>query len=288
MRPWPLAALVILALAQIVISGAQRPSFSTRVEAVQIDVLVTERGRAVRGLQQADFEVRDNGVLQQIDVVSLDRIPLNVVLAFDLSGSVTGERLYHLGRAGQTLLDALTPEDQAALVTFGHVVALRSGLTTNRGQVRAAFDLAQAAGETSLIDGTYTGMMLGESNPGPALVMVFSDGLDTSSWLAPEAVLEIAKRSDIVVYSISVGQSYRSTFLRSVSELTGGSLLRIESTQNLPAMFLRILEEFRQRYLLAYVPRGVATNGWHELDVRVKRRNATVKARPGYLAGSAS
>jgi VWFA-related protein len=283
-----LPASIVLACARVVVSDAQKPSFFTRVEAVRVDVLVTERGRSVRGLQPTDFEVRDNGVLQQVDVVSFEQIPLNVVLALDMSGSVSGERLDHLRKAGGALLDALTEDDQAALVTFTHVVAQGSGLTTDRGRVRVALDLAQAAGETALVDGSYAGMMVAESDVGRALLMVFSDGLDTSSWLSPEAVLETARRSDVVAYSVSVGRSYRSAFLRELSALTGGKLLEIESTQNLSALFLRILDEFRQRYLVSYTPRGVAKDGWHRLEVRVKRRNVTIKARPGYLAGPAS
>ena len=126
-------------------------------------------------------------------------------------------------------------------------------------------------------------MMLGESDAGRALLIVFSDGLDTSSWLTPEAVLDTAKRSDVVVYGVSVGRS-KSEFLRDLTSFTGGRLLEAEKTAGLGATFLSALEEFRHRYLVSYTPRGVPRDGWHRLTVRVKR-SATVKARPGYLAG---
>ena len=128
-------------------------------------------------------------------------------------------------------------------------------------------------------------MMLGESDVGRALVIVFSDGLDTSSWLSPDLVLETAKRSDVVVYAVVLGRS-RPAFLRDLSAATGGRLFQAESTNNLKATFLGILDEFRQRYLVSYSPRGVAKEGWHQLDVRVHRRGATVKGRPGYFARS--
>jgi hypothetical protein len=101
----------------------------------------------------------------------------------------------------------LTKDDQAALVTFSHVVALAA---------------AHGFGETSLVDGVYAAMMVGESDVGRALLIVFSDGLDTASWLSAD---------------------------------------------------------------VSYTPRGVARDGWHRLDVRVKNRRVTIKARPGYLAG---
>ena len=81
--------------------GAQQsPAFSSKVEAVRVDVLVTDNGQAIRGLGPADFEVLDNGVPQDVTLVSFDEIPLNVILALDMSDSVAGERLEQLRGAG--------------------------------------------------------------------------------------------------------------------------------------------------------------------------------------------
>ena len=128
-------------------------------------------------------------------------------------------------------------------------------------------------------------MILGESETSRALQLVFSDGLDTASWLTSTAVLDVAKRADIVVYAVATAGG-ASPFLRDLSAFTGGSLIQIVSSGDLRSTFLRILDEFRHRYLVSYSPRGVTTTGWHRLDVRVRNRRAIVKARPGYLAGS--
>jgi Ca-activated chloride channel homolog len=263
---------------------AQPPTFSAKVEAVRVDALVTDRGQPVLGLKPADFEVFDNGVPQQVDLVSYEQIPLNVVLALDMSGSVAGDRLDHLRAAGGTLLSALKKDDQAALVTFSHVVTLAARLTTDVATVREALGRAVGVGSTALADGAYAGLIVGESDVGRALLIVFSDGLDTVSWLTPEIVIETAKRSDVVVYGVAVGRG-KPEFLRELTSLTGGRLFEVDKTVNLSAIFLEVLQEFRQRYLLSYAPTGVAKDGWHRVEVRVKRR-ATVKARPGYLAGS--
>jgi hypothetical protein len=77
-----------------------------------------------------------------------------------------------------------------------------------------------------------------------------------------------------------------SPFLRDLGAATGGSLIQIASSGDLRSTFLRILDEFRHRYLVSYSPRGVTTTGWHRLEVRVRNRRAIVKARPGYLVGS--
>jgi len=277
--------IVVIIVGSTLVVRAQNAAFSAKVEAVRVDVLVTDKGQPVRGLGPADFEIFDNGVLQQVDLVSFEQIPLNVILALDMSDSVAGERLGHLRAAGYALLSGLKKEDQAALVTFRREVTLDADLTSDARTVRATLDDAEPEGETALVDGTYSAMVVGESDVGRALVIVFSDGLDTSSWLLPESVLETAKRSDVVAYAVSVGR-VKAEFLRDLTSFTGGRLFEVEKTANLSAIFLSVLEEFRQRYLVSFTPRGVAKEGWHRLTVRVKR-GGTVKARPGYLADRA-
>jgi VWFA-related protein len=267
-------------------ASAQQPAFSARVESVRVDVLVLENGRPVRGLGAADFQIADNGVRQQVDLVSFEQIPLNVVLALDMSDSVAGDRLAQLRDASLAVLDGLTKDDQAALVTFSNVVSLGAPLTKDVRAARAALSDTSGFGETSLVDGVYAAMTVGESDVGRALLLVFSDGLDTASWLTADAVLEAAKRSDVVAYSAAIGAVGGAPFLRELSALTGGTLYKVESTRDLRATFLAILDEFRHRYLVSYTPRGVAKDGWHRLDVRVRNRRTTIKARTGYRAGS--
>jgi VWFA-related protein len=251
---------------------------------VRVDVLVTDKGQPILGLTPADFEVLDNGVPQQVEFVSYDQIPLNVVLALDMSDSVAGDRLEHLRAAGASLLTGLKRNDQAALVTFSNRIALGAALTSDLQPLRDALEDVVGAGETSLVDGVYAGLTVGESDAGRALLIVFSDGLDTLSWLSPAAVLETAKRSDVVVYGVSVGRA-KAEFLRDLTSFSGGRLFEMDKTANLSATFLSILEEFRRRYLVSYTPRGVSKDGWHRLEVRIKGKRAAAKARPGYLAG---
>ncbi len=279
-------AAVACALASIVPAAqSQLPTFSSRVEAVRVDVLVTDGGKPVRGLRAADFEVLDNGVRQTVDFVSAEQLPLNVVFTFDLSGSIVGERLANLREASHAVLDGLKADDQAALVTFNSAVLVGPGLTRDVRLVKAAIDRAEPTGNTSLVDASFAGLMLAEADVGRGLVIVFSDGVDTASWLGPKAALDVAKRSDAVVYAVSAGLNSRAEFLGDLTDQTGGRLFTIESTRDLSGVFLEVLDEFRQRYLLSYSPAGVSPGGWHPLTVRVKGRNATVRARPGYLAG---
>jgi VWFA-related protein len=277
------AGLVLLALQAA--GSPQRPTFSAKVESVRVDVLATRDRRPLTGLTKADFEVRDNGVLQTIDYAAFEDIPLNVVLTLDGSGSVRGERIQHLRAASRNLLDQLRPAEQAALVTFGDAVVMHSALTHDKGAVRKALDEPLPLGDTALVDAAYAGILTGESQPGRALVLVFSDGVEVSSYLRADAVLDIAKRSDSVVYGVSLQNVSRPKFLQDLTEASGGDILEIKSTTDIDAAFKAILDQFRHRYLLSYTPRGVDRSGWHRLEVRVKQRGVTVKARPGYTRG---
>ena len=127
---------------------AQQAVFSSRAEAVRVDVPVMQNGVPMRGLSAADFEVRDNGVLQQATLLSADTLPLNVVMALDQSDSVTGSRLSDLQNAGRGLLDELTERDGAALLTFGFAVTVAQRLTQDRAAVRAALGLKLASSRT--------------------------------------------------------------------------------------------------------------------------------------------
>jgi len=273
-------------LGSVVAPSAQQPTFSAKREAVRVDALVTDGGKVVPGLGAPDFEVRDNGVLQTVDLVSFQQIPLNVFLALDTSASVSGERLVHLQTAGHALLGRLGKDDRSALLTFSHVIQLREGLTSATARVRDALARVQPLGDTALIDGAYAGLMLDPQDGGRNLLLVFSDGLDTASWLTPESVLDSAKRSDVVVYGVSSRGLADAKFLEDLTEVTGGATLKIASTEQLSATFLKILDEFRQRYLISYSPTGVPNSGWHRLEVRVKGRRVTVKSRAGYQAGA--
>lgn len=266
----------------LVAAAALQPTFSTRVEGVRVDVLVTDSSRRpLRGLTAADFMIHDNGVAQEVDVVSFGEIALNVGLAFDLSESVAGTRLAQLKAASQALTAELEPADQSALVTFDTVVSLPCPLSTNRSCVSAALNAMTPQRETALVDGVFAGMMVGESEVGRSLLMVFSDGLDTASFLNAERVLELGRRSDVVVYPVT-SKGARPDFLEDLASLTGGRLHEVDAKSDLSATFRSILEEFRFRYLVTYTPRGVPRGGWHKLDVRVNRPGASVKARPGY------
>jgi len=181
------------------------------------------------------------------------------------------------------VLDSLSPDDQAALLTFSHGLRLGGGLTGDLKRLRGALDEAVPSGDTALYDAAYVAMMLGEQSPGRDLLVVFSDGRDTASWLSADQVVDAARRADVVAYGLALRDPASRRFLRRLADETGGEAIELDSTSNLRARFLSVLEGFRQRYLISYTPSGVTRSGWHRLEVRVAGRRATVRARPGYF-----
>ena len=277
---------VMLVLGLLVAASAQAPTFRAGVESVRVDVLVTENRRVVPGLRPSDFEITDNGVAQVIDLLSFEQLPLNVIMAFDLSTSISGERLNHLRLAAQAVLAGVGGKDRAALLTFNDKLQRPYPLTRELDRLAATLDDLKPEGLTALIDGAYAGLTLAGADAGRDLLLVFSDGVDTVSLLPAARVLEAARRTDVTVYGVTIrGEGY-GEFLKDLSGDSGGRAVEIESTTDLQKTFLAILEEFRRRYVLSFTPRGVSTTGWHRLQVRVKGRRPTIVARQGYTAGS--
>ena len=283
MRACVSGAAAALAMS-VAFDAAQVPTFRSRIDSVRVDVLVTEDRRVVRGLRASDFEITDNGVAQQVEFLSFAELPLNVILSFDMSQSVRGERLDHLRLAAHAVLDGLGPDDRAALLTFNDVLRRPAALTRDVPRVLSELDAFEPQGLTALIDGTFAGLTLAGLDAGRDLLLIFSDGVDTSSLLPAARVLDAARRTDVTIYSVAV-RGTGSQFLSDASRDTGGRAVEIESTTDLQKTFVAILDEFRQRYVLSFTPRGVSNTGWHRLQVRVKGRRPTITARLGYTAG---
>jgi VWFA-related protein len=276
-------ALVAASLLPGSILATQKQAFSSRTLGVRVDVLVTDGRNPVTGLTAADFELRDNGVPQTIDLVDTSVLPINAVLALDTSASTAGQRQKDLVAAGEALLDGLKADDRAALTTFSHAVAPGIGLTSDLAEVRRTLRGIEPHGETAIMDGAYVALTATLAQTGRSLVVVCTDGYDTSSWLQPAEVTESAKRSNAVVYAVTAAKARRRSPLQDLTDVTGGQMLQVTSSGDLRGAFEKILQDFRSRYILAYSPQGVSVEGFHQLDVRVKRRGLTVKARPGYV-----
>jgi VWFA-related protein len=291
------------ALALPAVFPAQQ-TFRSGVDIVRVDALVSDGRAPIGGLTAADFELRDNAIVQTIDSADLESLPLSVVFVLDVSGSVSGQKIANLSAAVDLLLEGLRPGDRAALVTFSHRIWLRTPLVSDFSALRDTMSKAEAGGGTALHDAVYAGLALSDVQDSRPLLVAFSDGLDNMSWLSADVVADAARRANAVVYGVAVAAGTRAAsvtwsnrptwvvqpeytkgqtdFLDAIAAATGGRVLKADTTSNLPQAFNEILREFRTRYVITYSPHGVDTPGWHRISLKVKGRHAAVKARTGY------
>ncbi len=258
---------------------AQQPTFAARVESVRVDVEVTRNGRPVEGLTAADFEISDNGVRQAVELVSPGSVPLSVVLALDMSDSLLPQQHAALQAACARIAALMQPGDRVALLTFTHRVRLRMPFGTPFPALASSLLQPDDSSETSLVDAVHAATLLTMGESGRPLVIVFSDGLDTASFLTADVAINTALRSGASVYLVTITRP--ADALDTLPEETGGDVIREPDVDRLAARFATILESFRSRYLLSFTPSGPRTPGWHRLSVKV-RGGGKVRARKGY------
>jgi VWFA-related protein len=305
-------AVCITATSLVSAQRGQQPSrFRSTADAVQVDVQVRQGARPVVGLTAADFELRDSGVRQQVKAFAFEDVPLSLLLVLDASASVKGEKLEFLKSAARSAVSALRRDDQASLLVFSQRIELISGWTSDQAALASAIDRIAPRGFTSMHDAIFTSVLLRERAAGRTVVIVFTDGRDTASWLGARATLDAALRSDIVFYAVSTGAPpvlkpargklpnevlprslkeqfdtdpslYPYALLDKMTEQTGGELVRLTSMRDLSGVFLGIVKDFKTRYLLTYIPTGVPASGWHPIDVTLRNKSAKVTARRGY------
>ncbi|MEZ5317146.1 MAG: VWA domain-containing protein [Vicinamibacterales bacterium] len=298
------AAAVVPAVAFGLPDRGQAPQsvFRAGVDAVAVDVSVRDGRRAIAGLTAADFEVLDNGVPQQVTDVSYGRLPVDVTVALDTSLSVTGDALTRLRRAILQLMADLGPEDRLKLTTFNMRITRVVGLSNEPGAVEAALRAVQTGGGSSIWDAAGVALVAAGAagTDRRQLVVLFTDGADSASTLTPDAVLDVARRTNaalttVVAEAVRVPDALfsmrqmlddrtRSRIFGRLAEETGGAVLTVGG--DMTGTFRRALEEFRASYVLHFSPVGVARPGFHTLEVRVPgRRGADVRARRGYFGG---
>ena len=305
----PLALLIVAA------TGAgwtgqerQNPVFRADTSAVMVDVTVKSRsGRVVTGLTQSDFTVLDNGVAQDISAVSYGKLPIDVTIGLDVSASVSGPQLESLRRAVTTMMRDLREGDRLKLMTFSTWITRTVDFTGDYREIDKALRAVTAGGGTALFD-TLSVALTSATDPNRRqLVVLFTDGTDSSSTTSREMLAQIVDRtratvsfvlqlsaanylpvmpSGVAVTSgagVSASRMQIDPAIQRVATDTGGSVM--PAYGDLGLAFLRALDAFRSAYVLLYAPRGVERGGFHTIDVKVNRPDVVVQARRGYFGG---
>jgi VWFA-related protein len=289
--------VVLLALTLLVPQRA----FKSGVDVVRVDVSVMRGGTPVLGLKADNFALTDNGVAQTVDSVTVDQLPISVLLVLDTSRSVAGDELAHLIDAGEQLVRSLRPEDRAGLITFSQQVLVNVTLTSDVASVGRALGGLHGSGATSLNDALHVAMNLRPVDTSRPVIIVFTDGVDNLSWTMPDTLVDEARKANVVIHAIQLhadepvgllprspalieqGFLNRVPLLRALTLQSGGRIWSAKSPRDLRTLFTQALEEMRARYLLTYTPKSVPSDGWHTLKVTLKSAHGDVTARPGYF-----
>ena len=277
-------------------SAPQPPVFAARVDSVLIDAFVTGAGGPARRLSARDFVLKDNGVPQPVDLVPLEGLPIRAIMVFDTSSSMKGAKLLSLRAAADSFLGKLQTDDEAALVSFSDEVAWLTPLTRDRAQVRLALFSLRDRGATAAYDALFTALTVPKSGL-RTLIILFSDGEDTVSWLSDRDVRGAVERANALIHVVvAPSEEFVSGFrpkfqapdtvqvktLRNFAELTGGSLIRVNSPDRFEAAFTEIIEGMKNRYVLRYAPEGEPAPGWHTLELGLATKKGKVRGRKGY------
>jgi Ca-activated chloride channel family protein len=281
--------------------AAQAPvaTFSSGIDLVRVSAVVRDhKGRFVRDLSARDFEILDGGRLRPVADFRPDFAGISVGLLFDVSGSMEGT-LPDAREAANHLLSWLEPKDEAAVFTFDsrldEIAPFTSGLKT----LPDSMSTMTPFGATSLHDAiARMAERVGTREGRHRAVVVFTDGLDTSSRLTPGEVSGFASSIDVPVYmfaavpsidnpsteySTNVDGSSLSGPLNDLAAWTGGHVFVASTPAARSAAARQIVDELRHQYLIAFESDGTA--GWHSLLVRARNKKLIVRARSGYMAG---
>ena len=258
------------------------------VEAIQVTVTVTDdAGRFVGHIPRESFRVYEDGKPQPITYFASEDVPLELIVAVDISGSMTTS-MPKLKKAVKDFLQAVPGKDQVTLLGFNDSVFALTRKTTDPGERVRAVDRLAPWGATALYDVIVRAVdMLGRQVGRKALV-VFSDGEDQGSHVSLEDVERRLQASDVTLYMIAQGRGISQDYLKKTMQRltvpTGGRTFTTDSIDQLHGAFEELLEELSNQYLLGYQPTNAKRDDtWREIKVQVDG-HSNVRARQGYRA----
>ena len=258
------------------------------VEVVQITAVVTDRGRFVAGLEQSAFRLLEDGVPQTIGHFTAEGSPLEIVVAIDVSESMT-QAMPQLKNAVKKFLSALGPKDQVTVAAFNDNMFTLTRRETSIAQRTRAIDRLSAWGGTALYDVIIRGVQQLARQPGRRVLVVFSDGDDRTSHATIHAVEQAVRANDATLFMVALGRGVKEAQLKSgierLVDLSGGRALFVDRSDQLDEPFAAILEELSNQYMIGYESKNRSRNGsWREVKLEVPGTGYSVRARQGYRA----
>lgn len=295
------ATLIVAGLCTV----AAAQVFHGGTDVVLLSVTVTDSGgHHVPGLTKEDFRIFEDGVAQDISHFLDQPAPVSLSLLLDTSASMDQENKLILARQAATgFIDHMGGNDVAQLVDFDSQVKILAPFTSEKETLRQALKLAKAGGSTSLYNALYTSLSdlrrehsneTGEAHR--QAIVLLSDGEDTTSIVPYDDVLELAKRSEVTVYTIGVitkdvgpsrGWNEAEFVLRTLSRDSGGRAFFINDPVQLPSIYMQISDELANQYQIGYMSKNTKRDGtWRRINLQVLKGDATPRTRAGYYAPS--
>lgn len=289
--PWLVVALVG--------ASAYAQDFRVGVDTVRLSIsLLDEEGRLVTDLPEENFTVFEDGVEQDIQYFVRGELPLRMVILLDVSASMR-QKIEMAQEAAVQFVESLRPEDEVQVVEFGKRVLTLASFTSDFAAVATAIRSTEVGGATALYNAIYVSLKELEAYRSDELdrraIVVLSDGNDTQSSLAFEDVRDQARKSNIMIYAISlrasesdlVKEKYRNAKfeLDMLAEESGGVSYAPLKLSDLAGVYDQILLELKSQYTIGYVSSdGKRDGSWRRLQVLTSAPGTRVRTREGYYA----
>lgn len=267
---------------------------------VTLTLTVTDQyGRYVSGLNKNAFTVTDSGVPQEITFFSDVDAPVSVGILFDVSGSMSGEKIQRARKALERFINTSHPMDEYFLIAFNNRAQLLLDRTRDGEAVLNKLTLVQPKHNTALYDACYLGIeRVTRGAHQKKAMLIISDGQDNSSRYNFGEVRRLMKEADVTVYTVGILDGSDSSsglglqgqaFLDELSGVTGGKSFYPQTNVEMDEIFERIALELRHQYSIGYTPKDFVPDGkWRKVKVKVKPPRGLprliVRSREGYYA----
>ena len=292
-----LAASVSIVLAAQQPPAAQGPTFKSGTQIVSLFVTVADvTRRLVPGLTQEDFEVFDNEKPQTIVFFQNEIQPITVVVMLDTSGSMT-LTLDLLRQAAEQFLIRLLPADKGRVGAFNDKIQFSSRFTNDRDQLVSDVKGLDYGNGTRLWDAIGASIDELKGVEGRRVILVFTDGDDTSSKIGLGTVVERARADEVMIYAIGLESNYiggphgqmvhtkPDGGLRKIADETGGGYFELKKSSELASTFTKVAQELHSQYVIGFAPTQL-DNRVHKLAVKMKQPGMTARARRSYVAAA--
>lgn len=256
--------------------------------------VVDSRGIAVTNLKLEDFELRVDGQPNTISEISRAETPVRMAMLFDNSGSLSESRDFEKRAAVKFFRNVLRPVDQAAVFSVSTDVTLAEPLTNDARRLQLTIEgFGKPEGATSLFDAIIEAGKYLRPYVGRRVIVIVSDGVDTTSRADFDMTLQRALSDDCQIYVVQTGL-YENANVRALaaerrmqefSSQTGGAVYIPKSADDLDDAFAQISADLAQQYILSYYPAQDKRDGkYHLIAIKVKTKpNARVRARKGFV-----